>query len=129
MSLLRASMPRICILTPGHLSTNPRLVKEADALAGNGYDVQVIAADFASWARVGDRSFARKAWRVVRTLPFGPKAPRRARAIQLLRQRSTRLMVAAGASSPGIVRAAFHPIAPDLVAEAKKTPADLYIAH
>ena len=31
---------RVCLLTPGHLSTNPRLVKEADALANAGYTRQ-----------------------------------------------------------------------------------------
>ena len=41
--------PRICILTPGHLSTNPRVVKEADALTGAGYEVNIIAADYALW--------------------------------------------------------------------------------
>jgi glycosyltransferase involved in cell wall biosynthesis len=123
------SAPRICILTPGHLSTNPRLVKEADALVGAGYDVKVIAADFMQWARAADRIFADRAWHVIRTLPFGPEAPRAARAIQLLRQHSARLLVITGVWLPSIVRAAWHPIAPDLVAAAQRVPADLYIAH
>jgi hypothetical protein len=34
------------LVTPGHLSTNPRLVKEADALAAAGYQVSVVSARF-----------------------------------------------------------------------------------
>ena len=36
----------ICLLTPGHLSTNPRLTKEADALVSAGFEVCVLAADY-----------------------------------------------------------------------------------
>src|SRR4051812_33953216 len=33
---------RICIVTPGPISSNPRVVKEADALAAAGYRVRVV---------------------------------------------------------------------------------------
>ena len=33
---------KICLLTPGQPSTNPRLVKEADVLAEAGFDVHVV---------------------------------------------------------------------------------------
>ena len=36
---------RICLVSPGHLSSNPRLVKEADALHEAGYAVRVVAGD------------------------------------------------------------------------------------
>jgi glycosyltransferase involved in cell wall biosynthesis len=120
---------RVCILTPGHLSTNPRVVKEADALAGAGYKVSVIAADYAHWAREADRTLAGRAWSVARTLPFGPDAPRPVRVLQLLRQHSARLMVAARICPASVIRAAWHPIGPDLVAAAIQVPASLYIAH
>ena len=119
----------MCILTPGHLSTNPRLVKEADALAKAGYHVSVIAADFALWARDADKSFSGQSWQVVRTLPFGPHSPRSSRVVQLLRQRLARAMVVAGVHHPAVVRAAWHPISPDLVTAALDVAADLYIAH
>ena len=121
--------PRVCILSPGHLSTNPRLIKEADALAGANYDVKVIAGDFAHWAREADRGFANRSWPVVRKLPFGPDAPISVRALQTLRRRSARVMVSAGLGYPAVVRAAWHPICPDLVGAAMRVPADLYIAH
>jgi len=120
---------RVCILTPGHLSTNPRLVKEADALAKAGYDVSVIAADFALWARDADRSFSGRSWQVARTLPFGPLSPWPTRIAQVLRQRVARAITVAGVRHPAIVRAAWHPIAPELVTAALGVRADLYIAH
>ena len=33
----------ICLITPGHVSSTPRVVKEADALAAAGYRVHVVA--------------------------------------------------------------------------------------
>src|SRR5665213_3279271 len=119
-------MARICLISPGHLSTNPRLVKEADALVAAGHEVSVIVADFVLWAREADKSFTNLSWQIVRTLRFGPNAPPSARLLQVARQRTARIMTVAGLRSPAIVYAAFHPIAPDLVAEAKRVPADLY---
>jgi glycosyltransferase involved in cell wall biosynthesis len=36
--------PLICLITPGHLASTPRVVKEADALAEAGYRVHVVFA-------------------------------------------------------------------------------------
>jgi glycosyltransferase involved in cell wall biosynthesis len=120
---------RIVLLTPGHVSTNPRLVKEADALAEAGYDVNVIAADFITWAQQADRSFTSRPWKVEQTLPFGPLAPLSRRIVQHARQRLARIMIKAGVRQETVIRAAWHPIAPDLVAAAQRHRADLYIAH
>lgn len=122
-------MSRICLLTPGHLSTNPRLIKEADALAAAGHRVSIIAADYSLWARAADRSFDGRPWRVVRTLPFGPYAPRLKRAVQLLRYHSAKLLTGRGIMSETLVNTAWHAIAPDLIWAAASVPADLYIAH
>lgn len=122
-------MARICIISPGHLSTNPRLVKEADALSGAGYDVSVIAANYLNWAREADHIFVDRPWPIIQTIPFGPNAPRRVRALQLFRRHMARLMVTAGIEMPSVVLAAWHPIGPDLVTAALQERADLYIAH
>ena len=74
-------------------------------------------------------ALASRLWSVAQTLPFGPDAPRPVRVLQLLRQHSARLMVHAGIELPAVVRAAWHPISPDLVRAAIRVPADLYIAH
>ena len=122
-------MARICLITPGHLSTNPRIVKEADALTEAGYDVRVIAADFAEWARAADAEFTNRRWRLEEKLFFGPQARLSTRLKQTARQRVCRLFVAFGMRGAAIERAACHPIAPDLLYAARRTQADLYIAH
>jgi len=33
---------KICLITPGHIATNPRLIKEADSLLAAGFDVHII---------------------------------------------------------------------------------------
>jgi glycosyltransferase involved in cell wall biosynthesis len=35
-------LKKVCLITPGHISTNPRLVKEATALSQNKYKVHII---------------------------------------------------------------------------------------
>jgi glycosyltransferase involved in cell wall biosynthesis len=45
---------RICIVTGGHLSTCPRMVKAADALAHEGHDVRVVSTNFIDWAQSAD---------------------------------------------------------------------------
>src|SRR5438477_3044148 len=58
---------RVCIVTPGHLASNPRVVKEADALHGAGYDVTVVAGDEADFVRPFDEEIlARVPWKAVR---------------------------------------------------------------
>jgi glycosyltransferase involved in cell wall biosynthesis len=122
-------MSRICLLTPGHLSTNPRLVKEADALAEAGHDVTVIAASYSPWATEADRVFADRQWRRGRTVHFGPYAPLRTRWVQLLRHYTARLVSPSHTLNSTLARAAFHPVASELVAAAREVKADLYIAH
>ena len=45
---------RVTVVTSGHLSTCPRMLKSADALAGAGYDVRVVATAHEPWATVTD---------------------------------------------------------------------------
>jgi glycosyltransferase involved in cell wall biosynthesis len=119
----------ICLITPGHLSTNPRLVKEADALAGAGYSVAVIAADYAGWAREADAEFADRPWRLAARLRFGPDARLGERVVQVGRQRLARWAFRAGFRPPALANAAWHPIGPDLLRAALAVRAELYIAH
>jgi len=43
---------KIVIVTTGQLSTNPRMLKEVDALLGQGHQVKVL---YSYWAVVGGK--------------------------------------------------------------------------
>lgn len=116
-------------MTSGHLSTDPRLVKEADALSAADYDVRVIATEFSSWAKVFDGDFRDRGWKIESPRPFGPMAPRLQRFRQLARSRTAKLLVKARIWHQRIVERAWHDATPDLIAAATRVPADLYIAH
>jgi glycosyltransferase involved in cell wall biosynthesis len=55
---------RVTVVTSGHLSTCPRMLKSADALAAEGYDLRVIATRHEPWATETDRDVAsRRSWK------------------------------------------------------------------
>ena len=62
---MTARSARITVVTSGHLSTCPRMVKSADALAAAGYDVSVVATCHEPWAAETDRDVrSRRTWPV-----------------------------------------------------------------
>lgn len=122
-------MSRICLLTSGHLATNPRLVKEADALSEAGYEVVVICTRFSPWASMHDATFEDRSWTVAARIPFGPTAPIGTRLKQVIRQRAARAVMAAGLQFDALREAEWHPASPDISAAALAVEADLYIAH
>lgn len=48
-------MGKICLITPGQPSINPRVVKEADALVEAGHEVRVLCSHMVPWADEADR--------------------------------------------------------------------------
>lgn len=116
----------VCILTPGQLGSNPRVVKEARALSEAGYRVTVIATRVLP--EVEDRDLAildGSPWQTLR-LRFDRKVPRRVqRAIQEATALSRRWL-GGGARRDA---AAYSFMAPMLMRAAQRVPADLYIAH
>lgn len=115
----------VCLVTPGHLSTNPRLVKEADALVAAGFRVTVIASRFVAWADLADAEFAGRAWKV-HEVAFGRMAGWRIHLLQKLRQRLAALVYRLTGHA---AEQAFHPVVPALTRTACAIQADLYIAH
>ncbi|HWD89990.1 MAG TPA: hypothetical protein VG367_17810 [Mucilaginibacter sp.] len=107
---------KILLLSSGQPSLNPRLVKEADALAGAGYDVTVIYAYWNDWGtRYDQQLLSQKPWKAIR-VAGGPDRQRLTFAMsRLLFKLSRRIFVA---------RSTWF-----LIRESKKHPADLYIAH
>jgi hypothetical protein len=56
-------MPRIAVVTAGHLSTCPRMLKAADALHAAGYRVRVVSVNHTAWASAADEAvMATRRW-------------------------------------------------------------------
>src|ERR1700676_772459 len=61
-------MSRITVLTAGHLSTCPRMLKAAESLAADGHDVRAVSTSFVDWGAAADvdlRARLRLPWKVV----------------------------------------------------------------
>ena len=116
----------VCIVSPGNLASNPRVLKEAGALHGAGYAVTTVVCDYSEALRAADDEIVAavpwKVARVPRTLEDGIAA----RAAEGL----ARSLSALGLDTPAIVAAcsARAPVLA-LMKRARQVPADLYIAH
>jgi glycosyltransferase involved in cell wall biosynthesis len=119
---------RICLVTPGQPSTNPRLVKEADALCESGYDVQVVACKYQAWADEADAAFKDRNWSP-KWLRYGPMALRPRDLWQRLRRRGSKELAGLIGPRPGLTERAFHYAIPELTRLVRQVSADLYIAH
>lgn len=120
-------MSLICLITPGHVASNPRLVKEADALQAAGHDVHVVALRYFPVLDAEDASIYRAAaWsRTVVDVTRGFDA-----ACAKILRRAVRLALACGAPlTPALAARAQHAAIPALAAAAARTKADLYIGH
>jgi glycosyltransferase involved in cell wall biosynthesis len=122
---------RICVVTAGHLATCPRMLKAADALAGDGYRVRLVSTRHMAWADEADREVLRRrpgawTWTPVDYRRRGAAiaytwtgARRRAAAAAAGLSGSARLPLALGAR-------AYSRAHTELVAAALAEPADLY---
>lgn len=117
----------VCLVSPGHLSSNPRLVKEADALAEAGFRVSVISCDYHATYRTFDRAILERAVWTSHIVPFAPSRP--TYVARRLLQAGARLLFSAGWRRHGVLACASHVITRRLTTEATCIPADLYIGH
>lgn len=120
---------RVCLVTTGHPSTNPRLVKEADALAGAGYDVRVVACAFAPWAEIADAEFGGRPWAPWTVVRFGEAASSSARHALRARRALARQVAGRGDVHTFVAVRALQYVVPELTRAAARAPADLYVAH
>src|SRR5208337_4343942 len=61
-------MSRITVITAGHLSTCPRMLKAAESLAADGHEVYAVSTNFMDWGTAADadlRTRLRLPWNVV----------------------------------------------------------------
>src|SRR5438128_9522478 len=115
----------ICLLTGNHLCHNPRVLKEADALARAGYEVTVLGGWTSAELKSSDQALLRGArFSYLAAADF--THPDFGRASQRLRTRAAQL-VARSLSIES--RHQLGWLAGPLAAAAQRMKADLYIAH
>ena len=126
---LNSPQKSIIIISSGQPSLNPRLVKEADALANSGFQVTVLYAFWNNWGTQYDVDLlAAKKWKAIR-LGGGPKQKpfiyflsrltHKISSLILLKTRNNKFF-----ADISIARSSYF-----LIRGAKKYKADLYIAH
>ncbi len=121
-------MSLICLLTLGQPSTNPRLVKEADALTEAGHDVHVLCAYCVAWAVETDRELIQsRLWSYTYVGGHPVHNPFRYSWTRVRHGMSRRIAVRYLRAI--VQRWALCRVLPELERAAKSTPADLYIAH
>lgn len=120
-------MARICLLTPTQPSVNPRIVKEADALAEVGHKVHVFCGHTIPWADESDeRLLGKRKW----TCAYVGGMPGSARHWWTrVRHGVIRRFPQIWKLSRELAKCALARIVPELRAAALEFDADLYIAH
>jgi glycosyltransferase involved in cell wall biosynthesis len=120
---------RVCLITTGQPSTNPRLVKEADALTGCGCQVHVVGAHRAVWADETDQALlATRGWSC-EILDWR----RETNPWLFWKSRARHLAARTAAYVPGLgtawTSASAGRLTAEIAAAAAAWPADLYVAH
>jgi glycosyltransferase involved in cell wall biosynthesis len=124
-----AMKQRILIVSAIQLSTNPRVVKEADTLAGAGYEVEVLGALVEPALAERDRRlFEGKPWKY--TCVFDASSPRRADRLRTFAARGRmrfwrEIYARLGISNPRQLGLSV----PETLDYCTDHPADLYIVH
>jgi glycosyltransferase involved in cell wall biosynthesis len=113
----------VCIVSPGNLASNPRVLKEADALHEAGYAVTAVVCDYTEALRGFDDEIADGVpWKVVRVPRPTGERPIGFLAGGVARLAGTHMPVALAARAYGGPAAA-------LARAADGVPADLYVGH
>jgi glycosyltransferase involved in cell wall biosynthesis len=116
----------VCIVSPGNLASNPRVLKEADALHEAGYAVTAVVCDYTEALRpFDDEISARVPWSVVRVARTAGE-----RQLGQAARVVAKLAIGLGLRAPvGLAASAYGGPVSALRRAAREVPADLYIAH
>lgn len=121
----RGRAPRICIVTPGQIGSNPRVVKEAQALHEAGYEVSVISTRTLNLVEPRDLALMRRIpWRLERIDLRSRLQWRLLRAAQLCARFTYVATGVAQCADVGLSAFTWP-----LRRAALETPADFYVAH
>ena len=120
-------MARICLVTPSHLASNPRLVKEANALHAAGHEVVVVAGRYFHPLDDFDEALlATSPWRCIRVRY---DAGARVVMAKLRRRLARRIVAALPRPSLSLAIRSHHAAIHLLAAAARRLDANLYIGH
>ncbi|GAB2983614.1 glycosyltransferase family 4 protein [Mucilaginibacter puniceus] len=119
---------KILLITSGQPSLNPRLVKEADALANANYEVTVLYAYWNDWGtKFDEEQLPDKKWKAIRVGGDPVQKPSIFLLSRILHKAAKSLYKSTGIqflAEPAATRSTYF-----LIQEAKNHKADLYIGH
>lgn len=121
--------PRLALVTAGHLSTCPRMLKAADALAEEGYDVEVVSTRSTPWAVEADLALQSERRGLYRStvVDYTRSQGRLLYARSGLRRRVARALAARTSEAPfRLATRAFARVHDELVSAALATSADFF---
>lgn len=118
------------LISSGQPGINPRLVKEADALAAHGYEVVVLYQYLSEWATRSDKVLLPgKQWTAIRVGGSPGGANKLLYHYTRVRYRLSRVLVKVPGLSSLFFLSSAGRCTVELAARAKSVSADLYIAH
>lgn len=122
---------RVCLVTQTHVSLNPRLVKEADALTAAGHEVRVVALDLVDEHAERDCDLMRgRGWALESTrVPRGHGRAPIAYIQAAMRQKAARALFDAGVHADAIATRALSRYLGALTRAASRERADIIVAH
>ncbi|TAJ29493.1 MAG: glycosyltransferase [Reyranella sp.] len=116
----------VCIVSPGNLASNPRVLKEADALHGAGYDVTSVFCGYSDALRAADDEIAAAVpWKTVRV----PRSPIEGVRLRAVRPFARTAQAVGWTMPPGLAAEAYGGPVATLTRHVCEIRADLYIAH
>src|SRR5262245_9316452 len=125
LTIVGSRLPRICLVTPGAIGSNPRVVKEAQTLHEAGYQVGVIATRTLDLVEPLDLALMlRIPWRLLR-IDLRSRLRWQILRVRQMCARYTHTATGLGRSAD----AGLSAFTPALRRATLVTPADLYIAH
>lgn len=123
-------MKQVVLLTPGQPSSNPRIVKEAIALADAGYRVKVIYNFWVKWADAADKELIKNNPQIEWVRTGGhPEEEKMKYLFTRVRYKFFRILAAAFPGSITILKHALIRAFYELQKETISTKASVYIAH
>lgn len=119
-------MKKICLVSPGHVASNPRLVKEANSLLQAGYEVRVVAGDMVPFVRPLDNALLLSVEWTCDRIGLGTRP---VYIWRKLKQKLARVLFQLGLRNIHIAMWAHSNMSDRIAQAAIAQPAELYIAH